>query len=142
MYELREYDIKDREQLIKLWLDVCVEEHGFEEWREGMEMLDESEYEKILVAIANGQVIGSMAYKRIDEEIAELKRVYLYPEHRGKGIAKKLYEKILEIIKGKNYKKILAETNENFVSGMKFYYKNNFELKSKDNETCVFSLDI
>ncbi len=142
MYELREYDIKDREQLIKLWLDVCVEEHGFEEWREGMEMLDESEYEKILVAIANGQVIGSMAYKRIDEEIAELKRVYLYPEHRGKGIAKRLYETILEIIKGKNYKKILAETNENFVSGMKFYYKNNFELKSKDNETCVFSLDI
>ncbi len=142
MYELREYDIKDREQLIKLWLDVCVEEHGFEEWREGMGMLDESEYEKILVAIANGQVIGSMAYKKIDEEIAELKRVYLYPEHRGKGIAKKLYEAILEIIKGKNYKKILAETNENFVSGIKFYYKNNFKLKSKDNETYVFSLDI
>lgn len=27
MYELREYNIKDKEQVIKLWIDICIEEH-------------------------------------------------------------------------------------------------------------------
>ena len=142
MYELREYDVKDKEQVIKLWLDICVTEHGFEEWKEGMGQLDENEYEKILVAVWDGQVVGTMAYKKIDDEEVELKRVYLYPEHRGKGIAKKLYNMIIDIIKENKYKRILVETWENFQSGINFYYKNNFELKLKENERHVFSLNL
>lgn len=142
MYEIREYNIKDKEQVVKLWLDVCVEEHGCKEWKDGIRELEEEEYEKILVAVYDDQVVGTMAYKRLNNETAELKRVYLYPEHRGKGIARKLYEAILDIIKTKKYNEILAETWENFQSGINFYYKNNFELKLKEAERYVFSLII
>ena len=44
------------------------------------------------------------------------------------GIAKDLYNKILETIKSQNYKKLMVETWENFQSGISFYYKNNFEI--------------
>lgn len=142
MYEIREYNIKDKEQVVKLWVDVCVEEHGYKEWQEGIEELEEEEYEKILVAVCDEQLVGTMAYKKIDDETVELKRVYLYPEHRGKGIAKKLYETMLDIIKTKKYNEILVETWENFQSGINFYYKNNFKLKLKEAERYVFSLSI
>ncbi len=142
MYEIREYNEKDKEQVIKLWIDVAVHEHGFEEWKESMAFLDEKEFEKILVAVFENEIVGTMAYKKIDNEIAELKRVYLHPHHRGQGIAKKLYSAILDIIKQSSYKQILVETWENFKSGRKFYEKNNFNLKLKENEKYVFILDL
>ena len=27
MYELREYNVKDKDQVIKLWIDICIKEH-------------------------------------------------------------------------------------------------------------------
>ena len=58
------------------------------------------------------------------------------------GIAKDLYNKILETTKSQNYKKLMVETWENFQSGISFYYKNNFELVLKDDKRYVFMLDL
>ena len=88
MYKIREYSEKDKSQLIELWINVAVEEHEFKEWRDEISELNENEYEKILVATFEDKIIGSIAYKKIDDNIAELKRVYVYKEHRGSGIAK------------------------------------------------------
>ncbi|MDE5831328.1 MAG: GNAT family N-acetyltransferase, partial [Clostridia bacterium] len=71
-----------------------------------------------------------------------LKRVYLYKEYRGKGIAKNLYNEIIQIIKEKNYKKLIVETWENFQSGINFYLKNGFKLVLKDDKRYVYMLDI
>ncbi len=142
MYKIREYDVKDKEQIIELWLDVCVEEFHFQKWKNDMVKLNEDEYEKILVAIFDEKIIGTMAYKKNSNDIAELKRVYIHKDHRGKGIAKKMYMLISEIIKECKYKEILVETWEEFDSGIDFYYRNNFKLKLKDNKRYVFALNI
>lgn len=142
MYEIREYEVKDREQVTKLWLDICVVECGFKEWEDGMKQLNEDDYERILVVEFEGKIVGTMAYKKINDQIAELKRVYLYPEHRGMGIAQKLYNELLNILKENQYKKLVVETWENFQNGIKFYYKNNFELKIKEDERYVFLLNL
>lgn len=142
MYEIREYEEKDVEQLIKLWLDVAVEEYGYKEWEEEIKMLGVEEYDKILVAIYDDKIVGSMAYKKVDDKIAELKRVYIYKEYRGKGIAKELYDRVMEIIKDRKFEKVMVETWENFKSGMNFYSKNNFKLTIKDDKRYVFMLDI
>ena len=34
MYEIREYEEKDNEKLIELWIKVSVEEYGYKEWEE------------------------------------------------------------------------------------------------------------
>lgn len=142
MYEIREYNEKDKDQVIKLWVDVCVEEHGFYEWKKDLLSFHEADYEKILVAVFENKVIGTMAYKKINNEIAELKRVYIYPNYRGQGISKKLYNAILDIIKENKYKKILVETWEQFESGRKFYEKNNFILQNVQGKVHNYILDL
>ena len=142
MYEIKDFETEDEEQLIELWIKVSVEEYGYQEWEKEIKFLGVKEYEKILLAVDKGKVIGSMAYKRVNENIAELKRVYLYKEYRGKGIATQLYNRIIELIKEKHYKKLMVETWENFQSGINFYYKNNFQLVIKEGKRYVFMLDI
>ncbi len=146
MYEIREYKKDDKEQVIKLWVDVAVEEYGYKDWEEEIKILDENEYEKILVALSEGKIIGSMAYKKAEKDIAELKRVYLYKEFRGMGIAKQLYNKVMDIIKQEGYKKIMVETWEKLPSGINFYIKNDFKLITKEDrgedKRYVFMLNI
>lgn len=142
MYKIREYSEKDKSQLIELWINVAVEEHEFKEWRDEISELNENEYEKILVATFEDKIIGSIAYKTIDDNIAELKRVYVYKEHRGSGIAKKLYNEILILIKQNKYKKIFVETWKNFESGRKFYEKNGFILQNIQGEVYNYILEL
>ena len=119
-----------------------VGEFGYKEWEDEIRLLGVDEYDKIIVAVCNDKIVGSMAYKKVDENVAELKRIYIYKDFRGIGIAKDLYNKILETIKSQNYKKLMVETWENFQSGISFYYKNNFELVLKDDKRYVFMLDL
>lgn len=142
MYKIREYSEKDKSQLIELWINVAVEEHGLKKWRDEISELNENEYEKILVATFEDKIIGSIAYKKIDDNIAELKRVYVYKEHRGSGIAKKLYNEILILIKQNKYKKIFVETWKNFESGRKFYEKNGFILQNIQGEVYNYILEL
>lgn len=131
MYEIIDYDKKYEKQLIKLWVDVCVEEFGFEDWRSGMSIVEEELYERIIIAISNGEVVGSMAYINKGNKVAEIKRVYIYPEFRGCGLAQKFLDLIVEEIDNKNYEKIFIETWSKFSRGINFYTKNNFLLKEK-----------
>ena len=142
MYEIREYEKNDKEELIELWIKVSVEEYGYKEWEEEIRILGVKEYDKILLAIDEGRIIGSMAYKKVDYKVVELKRVYLYKEYRGKGIANQLYNGIMETIKENKYKKVIVETWENFQSGISFYIKKGFKLLTKDGKRYVYILDI
>lgn len=142
MYKIREYDIKDKEKVIELWLQICIEEHGFDEWKEELKELNENSYEKIMVVAYENDIIGTIAYKNLNEEMAELKRLYLHKEHRGKGLAKQMLENIIEYIKKKEYKKIFVETWEKFESGRKFYEKNDFVLENVDGEVYNYSLNL
>lgn len=142
MYKIREYEKKDKEDLIELWIKVSVEEYGYKEWEEEIRILGVKEYDKILLAIDEGKIVGSMAYKKVNDEVAELKRVYLYKEYRRKGIANKLYNEIIEIIRENKYKKLIVETWENFQSGINFYIKKGFKLLTKDGKRYVYILDL
>ena len=142
MYEIREYNKKHKDQLIELWVDVAVNEYGFKNWKDEISILNENDYEKILVAVFDGKVVGSIAYKKIDDNVAELKRVYVYKEHRGNKIAKKLYNEIIKLIKENNYKKIMVETWKSFESGRRFYEKNNFILQNVQDEVYYYLLEL
>ncbi len=142
MYKIREYDIKDKEKVIELWLQICIEEHGFNEWEEELKELNDNSYEKIVVVTHENDIVGTIAYKNLNEEMAELKRVYLHKEHRGKGLAKQMLENMIEYIKKNEYRKILVETWEKFESGRRFYEKNDFILENIDGEVYNYALNL
>lgn len=134
MCEFVNYEKKYEKQLIDLWIDVCVEEFGFEEWREGMGVVEEELYDKMLLAVVDGKVIGSMGYMDIGDNTAEIKRVYTYPEFRGNGISQKMLDLILEDAKDRGFAKVVIETWSKFNRGINFYVKNNFSLKEQEGD--------
>lgn len=142
MYEIRKYDKKDKDQVIKLWIDICVQEHGFKEWEDEFQDIVLEDYEEIIVAIYNNQVVGTIAYRQKGVGMVELKRVYVDKEHRGNGVAKKLLDEVIRLVKEKDYKKILIETWDKFKSGIRFYEKNNFMLQSIQDEVYNYILEL
>lgn len=129
---IRKFDIKDKDQVTKLWIDICCIEYGFESWRKELEVIDD--FENLLVAELDGAVVGTIAYQRYDAETAEIKRLYVNSNCRGLGIANKLLNTIIEEIKENGYKKLYLETWIQLESGRKFYEKNGFVLRDIQDE--------
>ncbi len=64
----------------------------------------------IILAMHNDRLIGGVALKKLEEDICEMKRLYVKPEYRGQGIGLKLSELILEKAKKIGYKKMRLDT--------------------------------
>ena len=63
-----------------------------------------------------------------DESVCELRKMYFYPEIRGKGLAKKIMEYCLNAAKKFNYKSIYLETVERMKEANGFYQSVGFKL--------------
>jgi ribosomal protein S18 acetylase RimI-like enzyme len=79
-----------------------------------------------IISKDNDNVVGCVGLRRLDENICEMKRLFVNDKYKGKGIGKKLVEIIIEEAKYKNYKKMRLDTLKTMESALKIYYKNNF----------------
>lgn len=77
----------------------------------------------IIVAYDEDIPVGSAGFKKYDDECAEVKRVFIKREYRGKGISKKLMELLEERAKNKGYKYLILESGELLVAAMSLYRK-------------------
>jgi len=63
-----------------------------------------------LVAYQNGDPIGCAALKRLDPTTAEIKRVYVAPEARGRGVARALLARLERIARDAGYATVRMDT--------------------------------
>jgi GNAT superfamily N-acetyltransferase len=63
-----------------------------------------------VVVRLGGQPIGCGALRRIDEATAEVKRMYVAPNGRRRGIARRILRALEELAAGFNYQAIRLET--------------------------------
>src|SRR5262249_40482153 len=63
-----------------------------------------------VVAYADGRAVGCGAVRKLEERTAELKRMYVAPEARGKGIGRAVLEALEKEAKGMGVKRLLLET--------------------------------
>lgn len=77
----------------------------------------------VIVAYDEDTPVGSAGFKKYDDECAEVKRVFIKREYRGKGISKKLMELLEERAKNKGYKYLILESGEPLVAAMSLYRK-------------------
>jgi ribosomal protein S18 acetylase RimI-like enzyme len=64
----------------------------------------------ILLAYENDFPAGCIALRKYQDDICEMKRLYVKPEFRKHGTGKKLAEMIIEIAREKGYTKMILDT--------------------------------
>jgi GNAT superfamily N-acetyltransferase len=63
-----------------------------------------------LVAYRAGEPVGCAGLKRLDNHSAEIKRVYVTPEARGTGVARKLLTRLEDIARAVGYQTLRMDT--------------------------------
>ncbi len=65
---------------------------------------------RLLLAVSEGDAAGCAAMRRIEEEVCELKRMYIRPKHRGKGIGRIMAEVMIGEARKLGYKRMRLDT--------------------------------
>lgn len=95
-----------------------------------------------IVAYEDGIVVGCGAIRKYSEDTAEVKRMYVPNEHRGKGIASKILAELETWAKELQYKKCILETGNKQTEAMALYHKNGYKIirnfgKYQDMESSI-----
>jgi ribosomal protein S18 acetylase RimI-like enzyme len=76
---------------------------------------------KLLIAIVDDQPAGCIAMRKLDNETCEMKRLWVQPPFRGRGIGEALVRSVMALAKP-NYKKMRLDTvASSMASAVKLY---------------------
>lgn len=97
---------------------------GFQEFSEELQAIDK-QYNKptgaLLLAYANRMAIACAGFRQIDNETAELKRMFVQPAYRQHQLGKKLLEQILAIAQELRYRRIRLDTLPTMTQAQNLY---------------------
>lgn len=85
-----------------------------------------------------GLVLGGAGIAEYDEDnnIAELQKLYLSDEAKGKGISRELMDIVLRFAKEAGYKKVYLETHHDLTAAVHLYKKYEFTELEKPLKEC------
>ena len=83
---------------------------------------------QVLVAYHNNQAIGCGAFKPYQGSVAEIKRMYVTPEGRGKGIATQILIGLQQWAAQHNFTSCILETGQRYPEAIALYLKNGFQI--------------
>ncbi len=76
---------------------------------------------RLFLAEIDGEIAGCIALRKLENEICEMKRLYVKPQFRGHNIGKELVLKLIDEAKGIGYKKMRLDTVPAMQTAQKLY---------------------
>jgi len=108
------------------WLAVDLEFQHFDEELLNLQMVYNAVDGGIILCKEANVFVGSVAIRKINDEIAELKRMYVQPQHQHKGIGQQLLKQAITLTQKHHYKYIRLDTLNHMLPAIKLYKKNGF----------------
>ena len=101
----------------------------------------------VVIAYQDNQAIGCGAFKKLDNETIEIKRMYVKFAHRGSGTAQAILNSLELWASEKDFKKCILETGDRQIEAIKFYKKAGYirianygQYAQMDNSNCFEKL--
>ncbi|SBS40260.1 putative N-acetyltransferase YsnE [Marinomonas spartinae] len=82
----------------------------------------------VLLIKKQDEVVGCGAFRRVDETVCEMKRVYVRPSERGHQLGEKLVTQLIQYAKESGYQRMCLDVLEKFESARRLYGQLGFKL--------------
>jgi putative acetyltransferase len=139
---IQRYDSSREEEIREVVLGVLLE-HGFEYDRlKDADLKDIKEYYfskggTFLVGIADGKVVGTAGVRKVNENLCEIRRIYLKKEFRDKGYGKQLFEAALDFAE-KTCPAVILKTDSTLTKAIDMYLKHGFTFQKEERGYLYF----
>jgi ribosomal protein S18 acetylase RimI-like enzyme len=114
-------------QLYADWLNIDLSFQHFNEEMAQLEIMYGPPSGAIVLYKHESNYEGCVGIRAINNETAELKRMYVIPSQQRKGIGNILLHEALKMAKGMGYKTIRLDTLKTMTSAMNLYKKFGFK---------------
>ena len=84
--------------------------------------------DNVIICYQNDVAVGCGAFKKSDTQVAEIKRMFVPVEHRGKGIALKILSELEIWARELNHTSCILETSFKLENAIALYKKSRFEI--------------
>lgn len=82
----------------------------------------------VIVAYDGNVPVGCASFKKYDGDNAEVKRVFIKSEYRGRDISKTLMSMLEERARSQGYKYLILESGEPLIAAMALYRKTGYKV--------------
>jgi GNAT superfamily N-acetyltransferase len=83
---------------------------------------------KVVVAYQDEKAVGCGAFRKYEANVAEIKRMYVREENRGRGIAGKILAELERWAKELNFSECILETGIKQPEAIRLYEKSGYEI--------------
>lgn len=118
-------DNLDFKKLSALFDDYLVDIDGDE--RDFFAFYNNVQLDHVLVVYENSEAVGCGAFKKYDENTAEIKRMFVHPTHRNKGIAKFVLKELENWASDFGFTSFVLETSPKLTSAIALYEKTGYQ---------------
>ncbi|HEX7319867.1 MAG TPA: GNAT family N-acetyltransferase [bacterium] len=75
----------------------------------------------LMLALWDNETAGCAAMRKIEDRICEMKRMYVRPKYRGKGIGREMAVRIIEIARSIGYARMRLDTIDTMTEAISLY---------------------
>ena len=137
--EMVSYDSSYKQRVFD-FTDKCFTELGKKfdpDGRNGFYNDIEKEFVVFYCVTDHGNVVGTVALKKFDEDTVELKALYLDKDYRGKGLGARLMTEAVETARSLGYGSIVLDSMKQYESARKLYEQFGFKDTERYNDNAM-----